>query len=250
MIAVALACGWNLSPLAWGLIRSTSDPSASAAYWQPAVNFLHGVLTPAYRVEAVDTTGHWAAVYLARAGIPIVRGWFRQDDFPQNEVLYDGLGPHSYLYWLHSLGVRYVVLTDAPADYSARAEAALLRSGGSGLQVVYTARNVIVYAVPHPTPIVTGPPGARVVALHQTEIDLQLREPGSYRISVRYSPYFAARGACITKAKDGMTLLNVSRAGRVRFAFAVTPGRALAALAGRQQLLPSIGIGRLQRVET
>jgi hypothetical protein len=97
---------------------------------------------------------------------------------------------------------------------------------------VYTARNVTVYAVPHPIPIVTGPKGARVVALHQTEIDLQLRAPGSYRISVRYSPYFAARGACITKTKDGMTRLNVTHAGRVRLAFAVTPERALAALAG------------------
>jgi hypothetical protein len=230
--AVALACSWNLSPLIWGLVRSTSDPSASAAYWQPAVNYLHGVLTPGYRVEAVDTTGHWEAVYLTRAGIPIVRGWFRQDDFPQNEVLYDGPGPRSYLLWLHALGVRYVVLTGAPEDYSSRAEGVLLRSGHSGLPIVYTSRNITVFAVPHPTPIVTGPPGARVVALQQSEIDLQLRTPGRYRISVRYSPYFAAQGACITKSNDGMTLLNVAHAGRVRLVFAVTPARALAALAG------------------
>jgi hypothetical protein len=128
--------------------------------------------------------------------------------------------------------VRYVVLTGAPEDYSARAEGTLLRSGRSGLKVVYTARNITVYAVPHPIPIVTGPSGARVVAFRQTEIDLQLTAPGSYRISVRYSPYFAAQGACITKTKDGMTQLNVAHAGRVRLAFAVTPGRALAALAG------------------
>ena len=47
-----------------------------------------------------------------------------------------------------------------------------------------------------------------------------------------YSPYFAAEGTCIRKAADGMTLLDVRRAGRVRLAFAVTPERALAALAG------------------
>ena len=35
--------------------------------------------------------------------------------------------------WLRGLGVRYVVLTDAPPDYSSRAEAALIRSGRSGL---------------------------------------------------------------------------------------------------------------------
>ena len=46
VIAVALACSWNLSPLIWGLVRSTSDPSASAAYWQPVVNY------PARRAHA------------------------------------------------------------------------------------------------------------------------------------------------------------------------------------------------------
>ena len=51
-----------------------------------------------------------------------MRGWFRQDDFPQNEVLYDHLTPRTYLTWLHRLSVRYVVLTDAHPDYSARNE--------------------------------------------------------------------------------------------------------------------------------
>jgi hypothetical protein len=68
--------------------------------------------------------------------------------------------------------------------------------------------------------------------MKQTEIDLLVHRPGSYRVTVRYSPYFAAAGACIAKTKDGMTLLEVHRAGRVRLAFSVTPSRALAALAG------------------
>jgi len=49
---------------------------------------------------------------------------------------------------------------------------------------------------------------------------------------VRYSPYFAAAGACLAKTKDGMTRLEAERPGRVRVAFAVTAERALAALAG------------------
>ena len=73
---------------------------------------------------------HWPAAYFPEAGIPIVRGWYRQNDFPANELLYDEqVGPRAYQEWLRSLGVRYVVLAAAPADYSARAEAALLRSG-------------------------------------------------------------------------------------------------------------------------
>jgi hypothetical protein len=231
-VAFGLACSWNLSPLAWGLVRSNNDPSAAAAYWQPAVSFLHHTLAPGYRVEAVDTTGHWEAVYLTRANIPIVRGWFRQDDFPQNEVLYDGPGRASYLHWLHALGVRYVVLTTAPADYSARAEARLLESGRSGLPVVFRSANLTVFAVPHPVPIVRGPGAPRVLAMTQTEIDLLVHRAGTYRVTVRYSPYFAAEGACIAKTKNGMTQLDVRRAGRVRLTFSVTPRHALAALAG------------------
>jgi hypothetical protein len=241
VVAFSLACAWNVSPLAWSLSRGTNDPSAAAAYWQPAIGFLHDSLTPGYRVEAVDTTGHWEAVYLTRAGIPIVRGWFRQDDFPQNELLYDGPAPQPYLRWLHSLGVRYVVLTGAPPDYSARAEAQLLESGRSGLPVVYRTRNFTVYSVPKAVPIVRGPDAPRVVALTQTAIDLTVGRAGRYRVAVRYSPYFAARGACITKTKDGMTRLDIARAGRVRLAFAVTPGRALAALAGSSSSCPDPG---------
>ena len=233
-VALALACSWNLSPLAWSLARSSHDPSAAAAYWQPAVSFLHRSLAPGYRVEAVDTAGHWEAVYLARAGVPIVRGWFRQDDFPQNEVLYDGPGPASYLRWLHHLGVRYVILTTAPPDYSARSEARLLESGRSGLPVVYRTAHLTVFSVPHADPIVSGPDAPRVVALTQTRIDLALRSAGTYHLAVRYSPYFSADGACIKKTADGMTRLDVRRAGHFRIAFAVTPGRALAALAGRK----------------
>ena len=72
---------------------SASDPSASATYWAPAIRYLHRHLTPSYRVEAVDTSGHWPAYYLPQAGIPLVRGWFRQDDFPQNAILYGHVRP-------------------------------------------------------------------------------------------------------------------------------------------------------------
>lgn len=238
VVALGLACSWNLSPLVWSLVQSSNDPSAVASYWQPAIRFLHRSLRPGYRVEAVDTVGHWEAVYLTRAGIPIVRGWFRQDDFPQNELLYDRLGPRSYLAWLHRLGVRYVVLTGAPEDYSARGEAQLLRSGRSGLPVVFRSRNETIFAVPRPRTIVRGPAAPRVVALTQTSISLELHRPGDYRLAVHYSPYLAAGGACLSRTADGMTLLHVRRSGRVTLAFGVTPGRALAALAGSSSSCP------------
>ena len=148
--ALALAVSWNLTPLAASFAHATSDPASSAAYWDPAIRFLHRNLGPSYRVEAVDTEGHWAAVYLPRAGIPLTRGWFRQDDFPQNEVLYDNLTGATYRAWLRSLGVRYVVLTDGPLDYSSKQEALLIRSGRSGLIPVKRHPHMTIYAVPHP----------------------------------------------------------------------------------------------------
>ena len=163
---LALAVTWNVTPILFSYLHARSDPAASRAYWAPAIGYLRAHLTPSYRVEVVDTTGHWAAAYLAEAHIPIARGGYRQDDFPQNELLYDDLlGPKAYGAWLRRLGVRYVVLTSAPADYSARAEAALLRSGRSGLSRVYETPRLTVFAVPRPRPILTGPAPGRVVEL-------------------------------------------------------------------------------------
>src|SRR5262249_1847291 len=111
LVALGLAVAWNVSPLAASYTKG-DDPAADAAYWASTLSFLHAHLTPAYRVEAVDTAGHWAAEYLPSAGIPIVRGWFRQDDYPHNGLLYQRPGVSAYVRWLRSLGVRYVVLPD------------------------------------------------------------------------------------------------------------------------------------------
>ncbi|HEX3268943.1 MAG TPA: hypothetical protein VHQ98_13245 [Gaiellaceae bacterium] len=225
--ALCLAVSWNLTPIAFSFIKGR-DPAASPAYWAPAIAFLRTHLQPSYRVEAVDTAGHWPAVYLAEAEIPLARGDYRQSDFPQNEVLYDEFAPAAYLAWLRELGVRYVVLTKAPPDYSARAEAALLRSGHSGLQPVLRTANLTVLEVPRPRPIVTGPAPARVLRLTGTRIVVELPRAGSYRLAVRYSPYWNARGACLIRREDGMTTIAALRPGRLELAFKVHPARALA----------------------
>jgi hypothetical protein len=231
--AFVLALSWNATPLAFSFVRTSSDPSAQAVYWQPVIGYLHRHLSPDYRVEAVDTAGHWDAVYLARAGIPIVRGWFRQDDFPQNALLYDRrLGRRAYLAWLRRMGVRYVVLTDAPLDYSARAEADLIRGGRSGLRVTFRARHATVYSVPSPVPIVTGPDRPRVVALRESTILLRVHRLGTYHVAVNYSPYLSADNACVWESKDGMILLRAQRTGTLKLRFAVTAEHALAAISG------------------
>lgn len=227
-LALVLAASWNVTPLAFSFAHAASDPSANAEYWSPVVTYLKGALQPSYRVEAVDTVGHWEAVYLPGQRIPIVRGWFRQDDFPQNELLYDGrLGAERYRAWLRSMGVAYVVLTDAPVDYSARREAELLRSGRSGLHIVMTTPHAEIFAVPHPHGIVTGAPGAHVVALNPASMTLALPRAGRYRVAIRYAPYWRSTSGCIAARKDGMTSLRVEQAGWVRVTFDVTPRRAV-----------------------
>jgi hypothetical protein len=230
-----LAVWWNVNPLAVSYARGSAEPAAEEAYWRPAIDFLHANLTPSYRVEAVDTAGHWAAVYLPRAGIPLARGWYRQDDFPHNELLYSELGPRAYLAWLRGLGIRYVVLTGAPPDYSARGEAALLESGRSGLRPVLRTANLAVFEVPGARPIVTGPAPARVLALTQSRISIALTRAGRYRIALRYSPYWETSAGCLTRGPDGMLRLAVPHGGRVALRFDVDAGLALRAVAGRER---------------
>jgi hypothetical protein len=230
--ALCLAVSWNVSPIAGSVVKGSRDHASSAAYWAPAIGFLRHHLTPSYRVEVVDTTGHWAAAYLAEAEIPLARGGYRQDDFPQNKLLYDELGPKAYVAWLRRLGVRYVVLTNAPPDYSARGEAALVRSGRSGLRPVFHTPTLRVFEVPRPRPIVTGPAGARVLRLTGTRVVLHLPRAGDYRLAVRFSPYWHAEDACLLRRPDGMTTVAARHGGRLEVGFRVNATRALATAVG------------------
>jgi hypothetical protein len=227
---LVLAVSWNVTPLAASFVRGVDDPAAHRAYWAPTTRFLRAHLPPGYRVEAVDTANHWPADFLARAGIPLARGWFRQEDFPQNSLLYGPLGPAAYLHWLRAMSVRYVVLTSRPPDYSSRGEARLLASGRAHLPVAFATSTVTIFAVPSPRPLVSPP--ARVRRLGTTTIVLSVPRRGTYRLSVTYTPYWQSHTACLEPTPDRMTRLVVRRPGLVVLRFAVSPGRALKTIAG------------------
>jgi hypothetical protein len=235
LAAVALAVAWNATPLAWSLVRNSGDPSANRRTWAGAIGFFRANLGPDYRVEAVDTATHSPAVYLAGANIPIARGWYRQDDFPQNSVLYDDeLGPKAYLRWLHGLGVRYVVLTRATPDYSSQAEAALVRSGRAGLRPVFRTRDLTIYSVPDPRALITGPGMPRITSVSESQLSVAVHRSGTYRIAVRWSPYWHTSAGCLRRGHDGMLRLTTAGARDVRLAFRVNATRALEELAGEQ----------------
>ena len=151
-------------------------------------------------------------------------------------MLYDQLTGPTYLGWLRGLGVKYVVLTDAPPDYSAKQEALLIRSGLSGLKTEFTGAHMTIFSVPKPQPIVTGQGMAEMVELGEDRMTLNLGSPGNYRIAVRYSPYWTAvdSTACVTKGDDGMIRLESPRQGSVTLQFKVKARRALNALVGNR----------------
>jgi hypothetical protein len=219
----AFALAWNVTPLAIGWARGAQDVSAQAAVWRAPISYLHAHLGTGYRVEAVDTADHWPAYYLAAARIPLARGWFRQDDYPFDALLYRArpLTQAAYLAWLHSLGVEYVALTRSPPDYSSRSEARLVRSGRAGLRRVFSTREISIYAVPHAHSIVTGPGRPSVLAFRESRLVIHVSRGGSYGVAVRWSPYWHASTGCVTQARSGLVRLHTRAAATVRVAFDV-----------------------------
>ncbi len=211
--AVVLAGAWNVAPLVSGWRASSADGSSSAAVWTAPVAWLHSHLRPGYRVEAVDTSQHWAAWYLAGEGIPLVRGWFRQDDFPTNALLYRRLTGPEYLHWLRSLGVAYVVLTRFPPDHTSREEARLVPRL---LPRVFVTGNVAIYEVPH----ARGITSAQVVAFRESSLVLRVARAGTYRIAVHWSPYWHASSGALSETSDWMLRLRATAAGTVTLTFA------------------------------
>src|SRR5207237_2405451 len=137
-------------------------------------------------------------------------------------LLYDQeLGRLAYQRWLRSLGVEYVVLSEAPPDYSSRAEARLLRSGASGLRAVLYSPRLTVYELPHATRVVTGPVAANVTAMDATRLTLRVAGAGRYRVGVKFSPYWRTLLVCVFRAADGMTRVTAFHAGRVALEFSV-----------------------------
>jgi hypothetical protein len=233
LAAVLLAGAWNILPLAGAWARNAADDSAKAAVWKAPVHFLHSHLRMGYRVEAVDTSQHWPAFYLAEARIPLVRGWFREDDHPVAAFLYRRrFTAPEYVAWLRRLGVAYVVLTNAPPDFSARREATLVRSGDTGLTRVFTSRVVSIYAVPDPRPIVTGPDRPTVLAFRESRLRLRVSRGGTYRVAVRWSPYWHASTGCLLRGKGGMLRLRTRAAATVRIGFDIDASSLFEAFAG------------------
>jgi hypothetical protein len=126
------------------------------------------------------------------------------------------------------------VLARGTPDYSSRREAKLVRSGRAGLWPVFRTRKLTIYAVPDPRPIITGPGYPTLTSLTGSHIGIVVHRGGTYRIAVRWSPYWRASLGCLAKGRDGMVRLTTRRAHFVRLTFRVDATRAFEELAGQQ----------------
>ena len=113
LLAVALM--WQALPAVAGWRTAAESRAQDERFWYPVIAWLESHPDTDHRVQVVATADNWEAYYLARRGVPLARGWFRQDDFPANQALYEDLTPRRYMTWLHRTGVRWVLPPRRPA---------------------------------------------------------------------------------------------------------------------------------------
>ncbi|MBV8065212.1 MAG: hypothetical protein JOY73_06795 [Actinobacteria bacterium] len=216
VVAIAGALGFNIVPYLLLIPYRLDGRPATATFWTPAVAYLHEHLKPGYRVEVVPTAAHWESYWIPKAGIPLARGWYRQTDEVDNPVLYKKhLVASSYVRWLRSQAVEYVLLAATPLDWDGGPqEARVLRSPAAGLDVVYQSADWTIYRLPDPTPLLTGPATATVTDLGHTSIRAVVAAPGRYLLRTHYNPYWKLHGiGCVQPAPDSMTWVQLDEPG-------------------------------------
>jgi hypothetical protein len=146
--------------------------------------------------------------------VPLARGWERQLDQMANPIFYGPtakLTPSSYHAWLRDNAVRWIALPDARLDYSAKAEAKLLDSGLGYLTLVYRSPRWRIWEVRGTDPPASN--GARVLAAGPTWFEVDTR--GETVVRYRYTTYWFADEACVSRAPGGWTSIRPDRPGVV-----------------------------------
>ena len=233
LFALSLAVAWNLTPLAGSFVKTSADPAANAAVLGADGEVPPHAPSPSYRVEAVDTVGHWPAAYLPAADIPIARGWFRQDDFPRNGVLYTQARPRplpragSARSACGTSCCRTPRSTTAPSG--GRADRG--RPFGPRRGVPVGAHDGVRRSFPAADRHRPGP-GGRARARAEQDHRRRSARPGRYRVATNWSPYWTTGAGCLSRGADGTVRLTTTRAGIVRLDLSVNAQGALAALEG------------------
>ncbi len=225
---------WQVNAPVADFTSSVSDPSVHASYYSPLLQEL-GILHVGFgaaptRIEVVPTADHWEARWLA-PHVSIARGWERQLDSLRNALFYEGstaLTAARYRTWLMSGAVSYVALPDAPLDYSAKAEARLLRGASLPyLHEIWRSPHWRLFAVLGSTPLVQQP--AQLSQLGTDSFTVYAPRPGTYTVRLRFTPYWAlARGeGCLasTGGSEEWTELRARHGGSFHAVIRFSLGR-------------------------
>jgi hypothetical protein len=224
---------WQANAPVVDFLSANSDPAVRSSYFSPLLGELQslGVASPAHpaRIEIVATRDHWEARWAA-PHVMLARGWERQLDRYRNGLFYDGSAPltaQRYHAWLREQSISFVALSDAPPDYSARAEARLLRgthseaTGAPGhappyLSEVWRSAHWRLFAVSDPTPLASPP--ATLTQLDHDSFSLRAPVAGTYMVRLHFTHYWElARGqGCVSRAPGDWTRVQAKSAGSLR----------------------------------
>jgi hypothetical protein len=220
VLAVALVAlaYWQWAPAVRASLDADGDPSREAAYYEPLLDRLERNPPPG-RLEIPFLRSHFEAAYVGER-FPLARGWERQLDVERNGLFYDGGLDHAeYAGWLRDNAVSHVAVADAPNDYSAEDERALVDERPSYLTPVWRSEHWRLYRVRNPTPLVAAEDGADLALsdLDDSSFTLRAGKRGAALVRVEWTPYWAAPGACLERAGD-WTRVEALRPGPVRVA--------------------------------
>jgi hypothetical protein len=207
------------SPAVRDGIAADTDTTAASGYYQPLLRFLGREAaipgTAPFRIEIPFTQFHWES-YEVATRFSLARGWERQLDIRYNPLFYDGrLTAARYRRWLHADAVRFVAISDARPDYSAKAEVRLIDSGLPYLRLVFRSRHWRVYRVAAATPIAQPP--AVLQRLGADSLTIRAPRAGSFEVRLHFTPYWklAEGSGCV--APDGQwTKITARRAGELK----------------------------------
>jgi hypothetical protein len=215
LVAILPLLYWQCVAPVRDVLQHIGDPGVRSSYYQPLLSFLGSRRDRPFRVEIPFTLSHWEAYSVARE-VPLARGWERQVDIKDNPLFYrPGLTAGAYHAWLAQMSVEYVALPDAPLDDSGRAEARLITQGLPYLHPVWHSAHWRVYRVAGAVPLAQGP--GRLTELSVDRMVLQVRQPGSFLIHERFTPYWAvlSGAGCVAPTADGLTMVQAQAPGQL-----------------------------------
>ena len=226
-LTFALLAFWQWSPAVRDFVKAIEDPSVEPGYYEPLLDFLAEHPGPG-RVEVPFTRGHWEAAEVAPE-FALARGWQRQLDVGRNGLFYDGvLNDVTYATWLAEHGVRYVALPSVKPDYSSYRERGLVERGAPYLRLAREVKHWRIYelTLPHPLVIADRDADIALAEMRSDEFTLDVREPGSALVRVRFTPYWRAHGGCVER--DGeWTRVTADAPGRLRVTTTFSPERVI-----------------------